>query len=323
MSRLKEIRKYVDNELNHIKDEDKRNSAFVHLYGVSLAAAMLAKRRGLNPELASMAAMLHDLNAYKTGSYDDHAHKGAELARKILNELQLTDHGETELICSAIYHHDDKLVKDSPMDELLKDADVIHHCMNDLSKPIKEKEQARYDKICNEFFMTETDSFEFRTMKAEEADRVAEIEQICFPPNEACTEKHMKERINVAQNLFLLAIDKKNNRIAGFINSIASNEGSFRDEFFTDYRTHLPEGENVMILGVDVLPEYRNQGLARKMMEIYKQRATEEGRKRIVLTCLDAKVEMYSKFGFKDLGMSASEWGGEKWHEMDICLSSK
>nr|MDN4745458.1 GNAT family N-acetyltransferase [Lachnospiraceae bacterium C1.1] len=171
--------------------------------------------------------------------------------------------------------------------------------------------------------MTETDSFEFRTMKAEEADRVAEIEQICFPPNEACTEKHMKERINVAQNLFLLAIDKKNNRIAGFINSIASNEGSFRDEFFTDYRTHLPEGENVMILGVDVLPEYRNQGLARKMMEIYKQRATEEGRKRIVLTCLDAKVEMYSKFGFKDLGMSASEWGGEKWHEMDICLSSK
>ncbi|MCR4744200.1 MAG: GNAT family N-acetyltransferase [Lachnospiraceae bacterium] len=171
--------------------------------------------------------------------------------------------------------------------------------------------------------MTETDSFEFRTMKAEEADRVAEIEQICFPPNEACTEKHMKERINVAQNLFLLAIDKKNNRIAGFINSIASNEGSFRDEFFTDYRTHLPEGENVMILGVDVLPEYRNQGLARKMMEIYKQRATEEGRKRIVLTCLDAKVEMYSKFGFKDLGMSASEWGGEKWHEMDICLSGK
>ena len=47
----------------------------------------------------------------------------------------------------------DKLVVDGPMDEVLKDADVIHHCMNDLSKPIKEKEQARYDKLCAEFGM--------------------------------------------------------------------------------------------------------------------------------------------------------------------------
>ena len=57
------------------------------------------------------------------------------------------------MICSAIYHHDDKLVEDGPMDEVLKDADVIHHCMNDLSKPIKEKEQARFDKLCKEFGM--------------------------------------------------------------------------------------------------------------------------------------------------------------------------
>lgn len=97
--------------------------------------------------------MLHDLYAYKTGSYDDHAHKGAELAGNILRELKLTDETETDIICSAIYHHDDKLVVDSPMDEVLKDADVIHHCMNDLSKPIKEKEQTRFDKLCAEFGM--------------------------------------------------------------------------------------------------------------------------------------------------------------------------
>ena len=153
MSRLKELRKYVDNELGQMEDADKRNSAIVHLYGVSLAATMIAKKRGLDPELASMAAMLHDLHAYKTGSYDDHAHKGAELARSILTDLKLTDEAETETICSAIYHHDDKLVEDAPMDEVLKDADVIHHCMNDLSKPIKEKEQARFDKLCVEFGM--------------------------------------------------------------------------------------------------------------------------------------------------------------------------
>ena len=151
MGRLKELRKYVDGELNRMKDMDKRNSAIVHLYGVSLAATMIAKKRGLDPEITSMAAMLHDLHAYKTGSYDDHAHKGADLAREILDELKLTDDVETELICSAIYHHDDKLITDSPMDEVLKDADVIHHCMHDLSKAVKEKEQARFEKLCTEF----------------------------------------------------------------------------------------------------------------------------------------------------------------------------
>ena len=153
MGRLKELRKYVDDVLNKMEDADKRNSAIVHLYGVSLAAAMIAKKRSLDPEIASMAAMLHDLHAYKTGSYDDHAHKGADLAREILIELKLTDETETDLICSAIYHHDDKLITDEPMDEVLKDADVIHHCMNDLSKAIKEKEQSRFSKLCAEFGM--------------------------------------------------------------------------------------------------------------------------------------------------------------------------
>ena len=153
MSRLKELRKYINNEISKMPDEDERTAATIHLYGVSLACVMLAKKRGLDEELAAMAGMLHVMHAYKTGSYDDHAHKGAELARKILGKLELTDETETDIICSAIYHHDDKYNTDSPMDEVLKDADVIHHCMNDLSKAIKEKEQVRYDKLCEEFGM--------------------------------------------------------------------------------------------------------------------------------------------------------------------------
>ncbi len=150
MSRLKDLRKHIDSELNNINDSDKRTSAIAHLYGVSLAATILAKKRGFDEEIAAMAGMLHDLHAYKSGSYDDHAHLGAELARKILKELEITSKEETDTICSAIYHHDDKLVIDSPMDELLKDADVIDHCFKDSSKPVKEKEQKRYDALCKE-----------------------------------------------------------------------------------------------------------------------------------------------------------------------------
>ena len=153
MSRLKELRKVVDEELNRMENPDKRFGAVNHLYGVSLAATMIAKKRGLDPELAAMAAMMHDLAAYKSGSYDDHAHRGAELARGILEELGQTSADETDLICSAIYHHDDKLVVDGPMDEVLKDADVMHHCMKDLSKAVKDKEKVRYEALCREFGM--------------------------------------------------------------------------------------------------------------------------------------------------------------------------
>ena len=145
MTRLKALRKHVNHVINKMEDPDKRTNAIAHLYGVSLAAVMLAKKRGLDPEIAAMAAMLHDLHAYKTGSYDDHAHKGADLAREILGELKITDEAETDMICSAIYHHDDKLVTNGPMDEVLKDADVIDHCLKDSSKQVKEKEQVRYE----------------------------------------------------------------------------------------------------------------------------------------------------------------------------------
>ena len=45
-----------------------------------------------------------------------------------------------------------------------------------------------------------------------------------------------------------------------------------------------------------------------------------KGRKKLILTCLPDKVEMYKKFGFKDHGIGDSVWGGEAWHEMDIVL---
>jgi HD superfamily phosphodiesterase len=149
MSKLKDLRVLVDEELGSL-EEEKKISAVEHLYGVSLIATILAKKRGLDPEVAAMAGMLHDLHAYKSGSYDDHAHIGAGVARNILEKLDLTTMEETDAICSAIYHHDDKHVVDSPMDELLKDADVIDHCFKDISKPIKEKEERRYEALCRE-----------------------------------------------------------------------------------------------------------------------------------------------------------------------------
>ncbi len=162
--------------------------------------------------------------------------------------------------------------------------------------------------------------FEFRDIRQEEADQAVEIETICFPPNEACSEKMMKERIQKAPELFLVAVDKKTGKIAGFLNGISTDEDSFRDAFFEDAGLYNPDGGNVMLLGLDVLPQYRGQGLAREIMLRYLHREREKGRKKVLLTCLDSKVTMYKKMGFRDDGMADSSWGGEKWHEMSCSM---
>lgn len=158
--------------------------------------------------------------------------------------------------------------------------------------------------------------FTFRSIREDEADQAVAIEQICFPPNEACSEKNMRERVANAPDLFLVAVDKQNGRIAGFLNGLATNEPAFRDEFFTNAKLYEPDGKNIMLLGLDVLPEYRKQGLATELMHQYLRRERQNERKIVILTCLQSKVKMYQKMGFCDDGISDSTWGGEEWHEM-------
>ncbi len=164
-------------------------------------------------------------------------------------------------------------------------------------------------------------NFSFRSIFPEEAAQAAAIEQICFPPNEACSEKMMKERIAVAPDLFLVAIDQETGKIAGFLNGLSTKECIFRDEFFTDATLYDPEGENIMLLGLDVLPEYRGQGLAKEIVFQYCRREREKGRKQLLLTCLESKVKMYEKMGFHNHGIANSSWGGEQWYEMGYTLN--
>lgn len=162
--------------------------------------------------------------------------------------------------------------------------------------------------------------FEFRTIKPEEIEQAITIEQICFPPNEACSPASMRARVKVAADLFLVAIDRETGKIAGFFNGIATNEEKFRDEFFTDAGLHDPDGKVVMLLGLDVLPEYRGQGLATRIVSEYVRREKANGRKLLLLTCLEGKVKMYEGMGYENHGLATSTWGGEAWYEMGYQL---
>lgn len=164
------------------------------------------------------------------------------------------------------------------------------------------------------------EKFIFRSIFPDEADQAVLIEQICFPPNEACSERHMKERIAKAPELFLVAVDRETGLIAGFLNGLSTDEEIFRDEFFTDAELYDPKGKNVMLLGLDVLPQYRRQGMGTALVEEYVRRERENNRQSLILTCLQEKVEMYQKMGFRDNGIANSTWGGEEWHEMTSIL---
>ena len=164
------------------------------------------------------------------------------------------------------------------------------------------------------------ETFEFRNIRPEEAAEAAGIEAVCFPPAEACTPEMMKQRIRRAPELFLVAADRETGKIAGFINGLSTGEETLRDEFFVNAGLYDPEGKNLMILGLDVLPEYRGRGLAKALMARYADRERAKGRKRLILTCLESKVGMYEKMGFTDHGISDSVWGGEQWHEMSRTL---
>ena len=190
---------------------------------------------------------------------------------------------------------------------------------------MKKKEGEQERKLLWEYHITDknlTERFEFRSIHEDEANQTVVIEQICFPPNEACSEKSMKDRIARAPELFLVAVDKITGKIAGFLNGLATNECAFRDEFFTNANLHEPNGRNIMLLGLDVLPEYRKQGLGRELMYQYLRRECENDRRIVILTCLQSKVKMYIKMGFCDEGISDSSWGGEEWHEMSQVIGT-
>ena len=165
--------------------------------------------------------------------------------------------------------------------------------------------------------------FIFREIHPDEADQAVSIEQTCFPPNEACSDLHMRERIKKASAEFLVAVDVKTGKLAGFLNGLPTKETVFRDEFFTDADLYDPDGDHVMLLGLDVLPQYRRQGLATELVRLYAERESHRGRSTLLLTCLKEKVEMYLKMGFQDLGLANSSWGGEEWHEMRLSWGRK
>ncbi|MEA4823283.1 MAG: HD domain-containing protein [Clostridiaceae bacterium] len=154
-NRLEDLRHELDklimnNEPNNISMYSS------HMYGVAKFCTLLAIKRNINIELATTCGMLHDIYYMTGGSSDNHATKGAQQAKTILEEMNTYSDDEIEIITTAISRHSDKRAIHSVYDELLKDADVMDHCLYNNDFPVAEWEVERYNHLLVEFGLTTT-----------------------------------------------------------------------------------------------------------------------------------------------------------------------
>ena len=151
VDRIEKVREYVDDVILHMTDSVERRCAYLHIYGVAQACAMIAKKRKANVELAIVAGMLHDIFSYKTMNHQDHAHKGAVMVKDILDELDIFDDIETDMICDAIYNHSDKAVTHTSFTEVLIDADVLQHYLYNPFFAVSGSAKMRLENLKREF----------------------------------------------------------------------------------------------------------------------------------------------------------------------------
>jgi len=161
----------------------------------------------------------------------------------------------------------------------------------------------------------EQERFCYRAIKIEEATVAAQMEQACFPPEEAWPAALMMERIKKLPNMTIVVEDMVTMQLVGMINGIATDDETFRDEFITDISLHNPTGKNIMITGLQILPAYRHRGLAKSLMSHYLAQEKSRGRHNVFLTCLADKIPMYQKMGFHPTG-NLSTWATLPYHEM-------
>lgn len=149
----------------------------------------------------------------------------------------------------------------------------------------------------------------------EDAEILSKVEATCFPPNEAATSKEIQERLNVYANHFLLF---EEDRLISFLDGFCTNQRDLTDEMYSDASMHDEDGDWQMIFGLNTLPDYQRKGYAAKIMNAMIHMARQEKRKGLVLTCKDRLVPYYSKFGFKNEGVSSSVHGGVVWYQMRL-----
>ena len=119
---LKEIDKYekLVPDRAHFIDWER-----VHMVSCATLGYQLAVQRGIDPVLAAAACTCHDYGRIITGRQTDHAENGYLPVQDFLRGTGLFEEVEIGQIAIAVRNHSRKEVVGTPLEEVVKDADVL------------------------------------------------------------------------------------------------------------------------------------------------------------------------------------------------------
>jgi uncharacterized protein len=101
----------------------KRAHGWLHTDRVRRNIRVLARAEAVDPFLAELAALFHDVGRTQKGPETEHGARSATMAAPILDDLDLT-HEEREAVLHAIRWHNSSR-DDTPLLCVLRDADML------------------------------------------------------------------------------------------------------------------------------------------------------------------------------------------------------
>lgn len=160
-------------------------------------------------------------------------------------------------------------------------------------------------------------SINIRQVEPADLDAACVVEAAAFPADEAAAPAKIKKRLETYPDGFLVAEENKPEAtIVGLVMCGATHQPDLADEELKDMVGHDPDGENFVVFSVAVLPRAQGQGLGGKLVGALVERARVLGKRHVLLLCKENLIPFYQRYGFADVGLSASTHGGARWHEM-------
>ena len=118
----------------------------VHMASCGKLGYLLARKRGVNPVLAACACSIHDYGRVITGLQEGHAEAGYLPALDFLRGTGLFTEEEVEEMALAVKNHSKKGEEGTPLEEIVKDADVIDFAQYGFGFA-RQEQRARWENI--------------------------------------------------------------------------------------------------------------------------------------------------------------------------------
>ncbi len=140
---LKEIDKYekIVTERDEPIDWER-----VHISSCAKLGYLMAEKRGVDPILAASACAIHDYGRIITGKQENHAEAGYVPVQEFLKKTELFTEEEIKILSIAVKNHSNKSEVGNPIEEIVKDADVLDFHQYGY-KMNRAEQQARLDKL--------------------------------------------------------------------------------------------------------------------------------------------------------------------------------